>query len=126
MKRYFHFLISITLFFSPASAFSAGPDQSKSETRKDVDAALDRIEDQIQSLETKSKALSADARAEWQSAIDELKNSGRKLRAEIKEERAAGENKAKDFWSRMKAAIGELQAGVEAAGKKLKGDKAEK
>ncbi len=123
MKCLFSLLMSVAMLGS-SCVFAEDTSKAKSEARKEVDQALDTIEKQIGAMETKSKEMSKEARVEWQKAIDDLKKTGAKLREEIKEERSAGESKAKDYWARMKAAVGELSAGVESAARKLK-DKAE-
>ncbi len=123
MKLLFSILV-VTSFLFGSSLVAEDAPKAKSETRKEVDAALDKVESEINALESKTKELSKDARSEWQKAIDDLKNNGRKIRDDIKSETAGTDAKAKDYWARMKAAVNELSLGVANAAKKMK-DKTE-
>lgn len=107
-------------------AETVGPVQTNTtKIRQELNTSLDKIEARLNELEIKSKGLSASARAEWQSTVTDLKKHRDELKADINKGKEQTAEKAKDYWSRIKAAVKDLEKGVSAAGDKIKGSKNE-
>lgn len=91
--------------------------------RQKVDQSLDKIEVELNELDTKSQKMSQKTRAEWDKTIADLRKHRDKLKADLKNEKSDAKVKAQDYWSRFKSALGELEQGVAKATKKIKGEK---
>ena len=124
MLKFFFVTLTMALCLSTASATESNPETTQ-KMREEINQSLDKIETQIGRLEVKSKTLSAKAQAEWQSTLSDLKKHRDELKSSLAQEKEQTTSKAKEYWTRIKAAATELQKGVAAASEKIKGQKNE-